>query len=315
MRCGHTEHFHHDKIKTAFGDKFCAAGPCDCQGFYPSRLNPKAVFHKGLMFLIIWSVAIVLITAIFTMWAMVAFGQEDYEIAFIGDIGDNHNALNVRNALYKIQPDLIVCLGDMTYSNNFTWFKQKYIDLFPNVKCIVGNHDLKKGNISMAKEAYNLFGKTWSYRVDNKLLVGLDSERNFASQYKWFEKMIAKEENLTEVFINTHRPCNVQTDNRTAPVGLFEMCERIKDLIPLDAKLSFIAAHHHVMAKTKDKEGYDLYVSGAGGAFKQACSKPIFSWCNDIDYGYLLFKIKNDQVEPSFYDVNNQLLYEVIKVK
>lgn len=318
MRCGHTEHFHHDRIKTAFGDKFCAAGPCDCQGFYPSRLNPKAVFHKGLMFLILWSLAIVLVTAIVTMWIMLAFayGEEGYQIAFIGDIGDNQNALNVRNALYKIQPDLIVCLGDITYSGNFSWFQHKYIDIFPNVKCIVGNHDLKNGNISMAAEAYGLFGQTWSFRVDNKLFVGLDSEgRNFTQQFRWFQVMIAKEQNLTEVFIMTHRPCTIQTNGDKAPTGLFKMCDKIKELIPLDAKLSFIAAHHHVSAKTQDIDGNILYLSGSGGAHREACSRPIFSWCNDIDYGYLLFKIKNDKIEPEFYDIDNKLLYEVIKQK
>ena len=312
MRCGHAERWHHSEIKTLYASKFCAAGNCNCQGFYASKLNPRAVFMKGLLFLIIWSVAIISLAVIFTMWAMMVFAY-GYDVAFIGDIGDNQHALDVRNALYKIQPDLIICLGDITYSNNFTWFKTKYMDLFPNVKCIIGNHDLKKGNVSMAAEAYKLFGQTWTVRVDNKLFVGMDSEQNFTGQYKWFKNMITKHENLTEVFINTHRPCNIQTDSRTAPVGLFKMCERLKELIPLDAKLSFIAGHHHIMAKTQDSDGDALYISGAGGAFRQECSKPIFSWCNDEDMGYLLFKIKNDKVIPKFYDVNGKMIYEVIK--
>jgi hypothetical protein len=257
--------------------------------------------RQALIELLIYIAAIIAVIILLSYLLNTTFG---YSIAFVGDFDDDSDSIAVRDSIYKMKPDLVVAVGDMTYKNDSKFVEWKYRDLF-NFRCIIGNHDVQKSDLT--ERMNRLCGDHWSFLVDNTVFIGLNSEGNLREQFSYYNKVI-QNKNITKAIVIIHRPCIIENG------VLYSFCNKIIENKPVGMSVDFLSGHWHVSAFTKIN-GSQLYVTGNGGAFHQSCNKPIFMYCNDVSYGFLLMEIKTStsKINPVFYDTAGNILYKANK--
>jgi len=213
-------------------------------------------------------------------------------IDFVGDSSDNSASTQVFNQI-ESRADRIIHLGDMTYGNQF----QTYIDTYGtlNDKCVTGNHS--------PDTTRKYCGTSWKLKTGSTLIIGLDTEGNFANQLKNVSTWKSTT-GVSTVIIATHRPLEKIETTATYPTGLYDFAEDVKDIFP---NAYYISGHKHIMSYTT-KYSEKMYISGAGGASHEGCRINIWKFCNDVDFGFLEFNTTGTII-PKFYDSDGKMVY------
>ena len=249
-----------------------------------------------------WKMALIYVIVMISMiiGSIIVMGNyaNGYKMAFVGDFDDNEDSLAVRNAIYRFNPNMVNLLGDMSYSHNDSFVKNKYFSVFSDLRCVTGNHDLKLVSLLMK------CGE-WYYNYDNTLVFGVNSENEIYHQAVNLVNLMDRMK-PANVMVVSHRPC---TD-----INMESLCDIAIVNNRINATLMFISGHKHICA-TSYYQTHLMLISGCGGAFHQSCSNPIYAFCNDVDYGFLAVEIKESgKIKVEFYDMNGKLLHKVKRV-
>ena len=255
---------------------------------------------KQLRDIMVYGIAGLMVFAACAMVISLINNVMGFTLGIAGDNDEDSDSLAVRDLAYRSNLDMMVNAGDMTYNGSHIWYNEKYFQLFEAIRCVIGNHDLELNETTLAF-IYNLCGQTWQYRYENTLVIGFNSESEYFTQLVRIIPWM-KAPGVENIILIGHRPC---TDFR-----LTWFCDNFIKNIPKDVDLYLVSGHVHIMAVT-EFQGYTQLISGSGGAFHQKCSKPIYIYCNDMDWGLLKIDIKKGEMRPSFVDINGKILFKV----
>jgi hypothetical protein len=237
-----------------------------------------------------------------------AYGEN---MVFLGDISSNNESLKVRDQIYKMfgNDAYVFALGDLTYSSNFTFFNEKYRYVFSFLKCTVGNHDLRFENKSLGNLIFDMCGENWLAKVKNTIIIGYNSEGNFSRQAIWAYRNINNSifSGIDQAYLVGHRPCSLVVNETNSN---YKFCQYMKSKIPISVNFGYISAHIHILSHTIDDKLNPVWIVGGGGAKHQSCDKPIWIYCNDIDFGFLSISIDdNNKSKINFINSDGKTIF------
>ncbi len=230
-------------------------------------------------------------------------------VVIVGDV----SGTAVRDGIKKVDPDLVIVVGDLGYQSTLSWFKSNYYNAFDHVRCIIGNHDATEdGSSSLLKEAKALCGESWYQKVGNStLFIGLNTNGNLDTQLGATQDLLmntAFMKNITNVHFVSHKPICSTPPNSHHPLELEKtFCNNLIQYTPTGVKIYFDNGHNHVYAETKDGL---THTTGAGGKSHYSCgTNTVWIYCNNKDYGFLAYTIDDNGATIShFYGTTGKII-------
>lgn len=224
------------------------------------------------------------------------------KVAMVGDL----KGTAVRDAIKNINPDLVVALGDLTYSSDLSSYISGWVNVFGDKSdCVIGNHDSNEdGSGAIIQQAINECGNTWEKSIGTTTFIGINTND--------LSKMptVTLPNDTKNVVILSHKPCVKTPPNSHHPlesdVTLF--CSKVGDQVPSGVKVFYVNGHNHIMSFNMDKT---IFTSGAGGRSHYTCgTSSEWPFCNNQKYGFLEFDIdkNNGDITTQFKDVNGAVV-------
>jgi len=233
------------------------------------------------------------------------------KVVIVGDV----SGTAVRDGIAKQNPELVIALGDLGYKSTLSWFKTEYVNKFPNLRCVVGNHEAasEDGSSSLEKEAKALCKDSWKVKVGNSVLFyGFNTNGNLDTQLGEAQDVLMDStymNGITSVHFVSHKPICSTPPNSHHPLELSKtFCNNLIQYTPNGVKVYFDNGHNHVLAQTKD--GLTT-TSGAGGKSHYDCgTNAVWIFCNNKSNGYLLYTINtiNGDTTSKFYDASGKVI-------
>ncbi|MGD1835013.1 MAG: metallophosphoesterase [Nitrososphaeraceae archaeon] len=138
----------------------------------------------------------------------------DFNIVAVGDWKCNKDSKKTMNSLLKVQPSLVLGLGDYTFENPSPscWFElSKPIDNI--IQIAIGNHDLDyQSSYQQLIDHYGLKKPYYSFDYENVHFISISTEHPFeddSSQYEFIKEDLrrAQENILTDwIIVFMHSP-------------------------------------------------------------------------------------------------------------
>lgn len=231
--------------------------------------------------------------------------EQDKNIIMVGDVSGS----TVYNAIKKENADWVVVLGD--WYGKQSWLESSYGSLGNKFACVVGNHEAanEDGSSSLEKAALKLCGNDYYVIINHVLFVGLNSNGDLKGQAAKLDKLITTDflKDITSVHIMTHKPCKVPPNSHHG-VEISTFCKDIASIFSkFQQKVFYNSGHNHVMSSSADGT---YKQTGAGGKSHYTCgTNTEFTFCNNKNYGYLKYTIKEDGTTTwAFYDTNGEIV-------
>jgi hypothetical protein len=219
----------------------------------------------------------------------------ELHVAVAGDIGDSGNRLSATaRAVAEIGRDdpygVLLLLGDNVYPSGdpkhlpATVF-QPFADVLGSAQllAILGNHDVMQHHGNAQMKALGMPGRWWSKRIDDTLLVGLDSnEPHNPAQRSFLKRTLATSDARWKIVALHHPPYSAgyqgsSTDARDAFSPIFE-----KYGVQL-----VLSGHDHDYQRSKPIAGVTYVVSGAAAGTRRTGTADFtaasFSWHHFVD--------------------------------
>jgi hypothetical protein len=233
---------------------------------------------------------------------------KDIKVTVTGDIEDGNAGNAVFQQIKKQNATYDFVLGDLGYESDLSWFKSTYGTLGDKMYCIVGNHeaDNEDGSASIEKETLEYCGNSYWIKYYHTLFLMLNTNDNQNTLITALDKVFANSTILNgvkNIHVNGHKGC-VTPPNSHHPAGeIKQLCDYIASKIPAGVKVWYNSAHNHVYSESADKT---YKQSGAGGRSHYECgTNTQFPYCNNSNYGFMLYTIKADGTTTSqFIDFN-----------
>jgi hypothetical protein len=150
----------------------------------------------------------------------VEFGTKGFNIAAIGDWGCNSNTQASANNIARSSPELVLALGDYSYTNTATCWIDIIEPMDSVTRITIGNHE---DQVSEDSDAYlNHFGlskKYYSYDYQNIHVLTLNSGENYArgsSQYNFVKndlQLASNNPNIRWIIVTIHEPAYSSTNS------------------------------------------------------------------------------------------------------
>ena len=234
------------------------------------------------------------------------------KVIMLGDVADGSSGTSVFNAVKTQNADNVVVLGDLGYASSLSWFKQTYGSLGNKLNCVVGNHESanEDGTSSLESETKKYCSNTYYFKKNNVLFLGFNTNGDLTAQATSAGKLLQSSafmQGIKSVHIMSHKGCAVPPNSHHT-VEVKSFCDAIKAKIPSTVKAYYDSAHNHVMSSSTD----GVYKqSGAGGKSHYECGTDSqFNWCNNSNYGFLVYTIKPDGTTTwQFVDYNGKVLH------
>ena len=234
------------------------------------------------------------------------------KVIMLGDVADGSSGTSVFNAVKTQNADNVVVLGDLGYASSLSWFKQTYGSLGNKLNCVVGNHESanEDGTSSLESETKKYCSNTYYFKKNNVLFLGFNTNGDLTAQATSAGKLLQSSafmQGIKSVHIMSHKGCAVPPNSHHT-VEVKSFCDAIKAKIPSTVKAYYDSAHNHVMSSSTD----GVYKqSGAGGKSHYECGTDSqFNWCNNSNYGFLVYTIKPDGTTTwQFVDYNGRVLH------
>jgi hypothetical protein len=228
------------------------------------------------------------------------------KVIVVGDVADTSSGNKVYNAIKNQNADYVFVLGDLGYGKT-SWFKSTY-GSSDKTYCVIGNHEAanEDGSSSIEKEMLAFCGNSYWIKTHSTLFVMLNSnDGNLNALADKTGKVFSNStimSGVKTVHVMSHKPCAVPP-NSHHPVEIKSLCDAVKSKIPSGLKVFFTSGHNHIYSESADKQYKQV---GTGGKGHYTCgTNAQFPYCNDSDYGYLLYEIKPDgNTTSSFIDFN-----------
>jgi len=237
---------------------------------------------------------------------------QDMKVIMVGDISDSTSGKSVFNQIKKQNATNVIILGDLGYKSNLDWFKSTYGTLGNKVNCVIGNHeaDNEDGGSTIEKQAKQYCTDTYYIKKNNVLFLAFNTNGDLSAQATSAGKLLQSSsfmKGIKSVHIVSHKPCAVPP-NSHHNVEVKSFCDAIKAKIPTTVKAYYDQAHNHVLSSSTDGT---YKQSGAGGKSHYTCgTSTTFNWCNNSNYGFLMYNIKPDGTTTSqFIDYNGKVLH------
>ena len=230
------------------------------------------------------------------------------KVALVGDI----SGTAVRDAIRDHSPDLVVGLGDLTYSSTLKSFKDNYGVFGAKLRCVIGNHDsTEDGSSSIYQEAIAYCGEAWFLKLQGgHVFFGINTNGDLSTSGAQFQNVKAK---LTDsafmsgvkaVHITSHKPCHSIPPNSHHPIEskVKAFCSAILQEVPSGVTVYFENGHNHIMSASANGLWYQ---SGAGGRSHYSCgTSSEWPMCDNSKYGFLELAIDKNTgaTVGTFYD-------------
>src|SRR5215204_4869068 len=146
--------------------------------------------------------------------------SEDVNFITAGDWNCNKETKKTINKMTKLEPELVVGLGDYTYQNISPqcWFDiSKPID--DKIKIVIGNHDLDfQSSYDQLLDHYNLLQPYYSFNFYNIHFLAISSEHPFEKGSKQYEfikhdlKELLQDPSILWRIVFLHKPMYTSAD-------------------------------------------------------------------------------------------------------
>jgi len=233
-------------------------------------------------------------------------------IAAVGDIALNKNSLETLQSLNSVDPEIILFLGDLSYTTADEWIE--FTNFLEKEKTFVtlGDDDLLYEEEFL--EYYNLENLFYSFDFENVHFVTISSEKPYSKeskQYNFLRNDLANanlNENIDWIIFWLHKPLYFSN----SPNGYTDLIVLHELLEQYDVDLVLQADFHtyerskpitsdgiivdHSKCSYTDPKGQIFVTVGTGG-HSHANIKNKFDWSviqNNNDFGFLNIKLLND---------------------
>lgn len=237
------------------------------------------------------------------------------KVALVGDI----SGITVRDAIKKRNPDLVIGLGDLTYSSTLSSFKDNYGNTFgAKLRCVIGNHDsTEDGSSAIYIEAKQYCHEVWYVKLQGgAIFIGFNSNGDLSTNGNQFNYIKGLLTNTTlmngvkTVHIDSHKPCfkNPPNMHHNIESNVKTFCSNILSVMSSSVTVYFENGHNHVVAKSANGL---WYTSGGGGRSHYSCgTNSEWPFCNNQKYGFLELTIDKTSgaTVGTFYDTGGNKL-------
>ena len=233
-------------------------------------------------------------------------------IAAVGDIALNKNSLETLQSLNSVDPEIILFLGDLSYTTADEWIE--FTNFLEKEKTFVtlGDDDLLYEEEFL--EYYNMENLFYSFDFENVHFVTISSEKPYSKeskQYNFLRNDLANanlNENIDWIIFWLHKPLYFSN----SPNGYTDLIVLHELLEQYDVDLVLQADFHtyerskpitsdgiivdHSKCSYTDPKGQIFVTVGTGG-HSHANIKNKFDWSviqNNNDFGFLNIKLLND---------------------
>ncbi|MGV8107549.1 MAG: metallophosphoesterase [Nitrososphaerota archaeon] len=242
-------------------------------------------------------------------------------ITVINAVGDLECSKKLHDQLKTDNLTLFIALGDLCYKRDLKNFTTTYSDFKKENKlaCVIGNHDSEQhGSQKITKEAREYCGDHWYIKVANNstLLIGLNTNGNTSLQTNWGQSLVTNStlmKGIKNVMLLAHKPAHTPPgSDHKAVFPTIKMFTAITSNISKSIQVYEIAAHNHLMAKSRNGL---WFISGAGGSSLDeftAAADPAWTFVNNKEYGYLQIKINNTNgmvLSTHFHGLDGRLIH------
>lgn len=221
------------------------------------------------------------------------------KIIYVGDIY-GAKAKEVGASVVAADPDLVILLGDLCYTDDIDCIKEIYGELKAKgiLACLIGNHEKPIMKLALDYCGADFFIKHFQGTV----ILGLNTEGDLVKQLSDLKARFADpefKEGVENVIITSHKPCKnlpgahhpANEDGNKIP----NFCADVRKLIPQGIQVYFVAGHDHNLAQGIDTNGDVYHISGGGGRGLYPCGDVtgIWDFCMK-QHGFLQYIVEPD---------------------
>jgi len=238
---------------------------------------------------------------------------KELKIVMVGDVEDSASGKLVYEQIKKQNASYYFVLGDLGYHNDLKWFKESYGTLGDKMFCVLGNHEAanEDGNTVIQKEALEYCGNSYWIREGPTLFLMINTNDNQNTLITAYGKILSNTtimNGVKNVHINGHKGCATPPNSHHPAGEIKDLCDYIKSKVPTNTKIFYNSAHNHLYSESADKMYKQM---GSGGKSHYTCgTNADFPYCNNVNYGFLLYTIKADGTTTSqFIDYNGKVIH------
>ncbi len=238
---------------------------------------------------------------------------KEIKITVVGDVESSTSGKLVFEQIKKQNATYDFVLGDLGYGSTLSWFKSSYGTLGDKLFCVLGNHeaDNEDGSASIEKEALQFCGNSYWIREGPTLFLMLNTNDNQDTLITAYGKILSNTtimNGVKNIHVNGHKGCATPPNSHHDAGEIQKLCDFIKSKVPANVNIFYNSAHNHVYSESVGK----IYKQvGTGGKSHYTCgTNADFPYCNNVNYGFLLYTIKADGTTTSqFIDYNGKVVH------
>ena len=244
----------------------------------------------------------------------------DSNFAVVGDIGLTKNSLATVRNLVTYDPEVVLLLGDLSYSNPQEWFD--FSDVFLNDRIVllaIGNREVRGWEVQDWLPHYGLSNEFYSTNYENVHFITLSTETSYhveSKQIKFLEtdlKLASMNPAIDWIIVFFHKP--MYSDSGGAQIDFRNVVQPILDKYDVDLVLQ---AHDHVYERTSplkfnniiNDDGQTFVTVGTGGhSHSQFVKKSEWSIIqNNEDFGFLNLVLNGKKIRGEFITNDGRVL-------
>src|SRR6476619_3527478 len=182
-----------------------------------SKILPYAIpvfFVRNLLNIICIIIAVALLSGTFaSIGSKLAFGESYVNVASAGDWGCTGNIQDTVKNVQKLNPDLLLALGDYSYTNTPRCWFDTIRPVGSITKVSIGNHDVQDS--ALLNSYLNNFGLTrqyYSYKVGSVHVLTMATEETFAKGSQQYDFVLedlqaaSSDPSIKWTIVNLHVP-------------------------------------------------------------------------------------------------------------
>ena len=254
-------------------------------------------------------------------------------IAAVGDIALTKNSLETLQSLNSIDPEIILFLGDLSYTTYNEWIE--FTNFLEKEKTFItiGYDDLEYQEEYLAY--YDIENVFYSFDFENVHFVTISAEQSYSKgseQYNFLKSDLANtdlDENIDWIVFWLHKPI-YYSNSQNGHTDLIVL-HKLLDQYDVDLVLQ---AHFHAYERSKpitsdgiimdhskcsyiDPKGQIFVTVGTGG-HSHANIKNKFDWSviqNNNDFGFLNLKILEDKAIVGEFIANSGKIVDTFEIR
>jgi hypothetical protein len=238
---------------------------------------------------------------------------KDIKVIMVGDVEDSTSGKAVFEQIKKQNATYEFILGDLGYDSSLSWFKSTYGTLGDSMFCVIGNHEANNedGSSAIEKETLEFCGNSYWIKNGVTLFLMMNTNDNQDTLITAFDKVLTNStimNGVKNIHVNGHKGCATPPNSHHDAGEIQKLCDYIKSKIPSTIKVFYNSAHNHLYSESADKTYKQV---GTGGKSHYTCgTNAQFPYCNNVNYGFLLYTIKADGTTTSqFIDYNGKVIH------